>query len=90
MLAGKKSADSQLAAPWQRSWEVEFFLPSCWECGTDIFFQQQKKKTKNALKVFTYHCYGLNIAFCENVSLGAPEKHQLMQSKTDLTKIISV
>ena len=58
--------------PHQRSWEVELFLPSCWECGTDIFPSNRKKNTKKALKAFTYHCYGLYVAFCENVSLGAP------------------
>ena len=52
---------------------MELFLPSCWECGTDIFFPATEKKTKKALKVLTYHCYGLYVAVCENVSLGTPE-----------------
>ena len=48
---------------YQRSWEVELFLPSRWECGTDIFFPATEKNTKKALQVFTYHCYGLYVAF---------------------------
>ena len=78
MLAGKNQQPVSCAGwefPYQRSWEVELFLPPCWECGTDIFFPatEKKKNTKKALKAFTYHCNGLYVAFCENVSFGAPE-----------------
>ena len=67
---GRQSAGWEF--PYQRSLEGELFLPSCWECGTDIFSQQQKKNVKKALKAFTYHFYGLFVTFCEKVSLSAP------------------
>ena len=39
-----------LVAGWELTslpgWELELIQTSCWECGTDIFFQQQRKITK--------------------------------------------
>ena len=69
---GRQSAGWEF--PYQRSWEVELFLPSCWECGTDIFFPATEKNVKKALKAFTYHFYGLFVTICGNVSLSATEK----------------
>ena len=75
LLAGKKSADSQLAGNFPTNvagtWNFSYHPAGSAE---QIFFsQQQKKIVKKTLKAFTYHFYGLFDTFCENVSLGAPE-----------------
>ena len=71
---GKKSADSQLAGnfPGNVAGKWNFSYHPAGSAEQIFFSQQQEKNTKNAFKVFTYHCDGLNIAFWENVSLGAP------------------
>ena len=75
MLAGKKSADSQLAGnfPTNVAGKWNFSYHPAGSAEQIFFSQQQKKIVKKALKAFTYHFYGLFVTFCENVSLGAPE-----------------
>ena len=87
MLAGKKTADSQLAGNFPTNvagkWNFSYHPAGSAE---QIFFSpQQKKNTKKALKAFTYHCYGLYVAFCENVSLGAPEINPETRAKSHQT-----
>ena len=74
MLAGKKSADSQLAGnfPTNVAGKWNFSYHPAGSAEQIFFSQQQKKIVKKALKAFTYHFYGLFVTFCENVSLGAP------------------
>ena len=75
MLAGKKSADSQLAGnfPTNVAGKWNFSYHPAGSAEQIFFSQQQKKIVKKALKALTYYFYGLFVTFCENVSLGAPE-----------------
>ena len=84
LLAGKKSADSQLAGnfPTNVAGKWNFSYHPAGSAEQIFFSQQQKKNTKKALKAFTYHCYGLYVAFCENVSLGAPEARNSVRQST--------
>ena len=74
MLAGKKSADSQLAGnfPTNVAGKWNFSYHPAGSAEQILFSQQQKKIVKKALKSIYLSFYGLFVTFCENVSLGAP------------------